>query len=72
VKLIEAFEWVSIDLDQNMTLARQCDVRAIPTFVLLDPDGSQRARIAGKVRPAPFRGICCSFWKNLKRVKVGR
>ena len=62
----EAFEWVFIDLDRNMTLARQYDVRAIPTFLLLDPDGNQRSRIVGKVGPVQFRGYLLEFLGKLE------
>jgi thiol-disulfide isomerase/thioredoxin len=62
----EAFEWVFIELDRNMTLARQYDVRAIPTFLLFDPDGNQRSRIVGKVGPVQFRGYLLEFLEGLK------
>ncbi len=61
------FEWVAIDLDRNLSLARQYDVQAIPAFLLLDPDGNQRARIVGKVGPTEFRGYLLEFLGELEK-----
>ena len=71
VKIGEAFEWVFIDLDRNMTLARQYDVRAIPTFLLFDPNGSQRSRIVGKVGPGQFQGYLLEFLQKLEADEGG-
>jgi thiol-disulfide isomerase/thioredoxin len=67
VEAAQAFEWVSIDLDRNMTLARKYDVWAIPTFLFFDPDGNQRARIVGKVGPVKFREYLLEFLEEPKK-----
>ena len=69
VEAAKAFEWVFIDIDRNMTLARQYDVRAIPTFLLFDPDGNQRSRIVGKVGPVQFREYLIGFVEELEKAE---
>jgi len=69
VEAAKAFEWVFIDIDRNMTLARQYDVRAIPTFLLFDPDGNQRSRIVGKIGPVEFRRYLLEFIGKLEKTE---
>jgi thiol-disulfide isomerase/thioredoxin len=69
VEAAQDFEWVFIDLDRNMTLARQYDVRAIPTFLLFDPDGKQTSRIVGKVGPVQFREYLLQFLEGLEKAE---
>ena len=41
------FVWVKIDIDRNVTLAREWGVEATPTIFLLDSSGNARLRIVG-------------------------
>jgi thiol-disulfide isomerase/thioredoxin len=45
--LAEAFIWVAIDIDRNVTLANEWGVEATPTIFLLEPSGNPRLRIVG-------------------------
>ena len=44
------FIWVRVDIDRNISLAREWGVEATPTIFLLDPDGRSRRRIVGGAR----------------------
>ncbi len=41
------FIWVKIDIDRNMSLAREWGVEATPTIFLLDPEGHSWRKIVG-------------------------
>jgi len=45
--LASEFIWVRIDIDRNITLAREWGVEATPTIFLLDPTGRSRNKIVG-------------------------
>jgi thiol-disulfide isomerase/thioredoxin len=45
--LADDFIWVHIDIDRNMSLAREWGVEATPTVFLLDPEGHSRRKIVG-------------------------
>jgi len=45
--LASDFIWVHIDIDRNMSLAREWGVEATPTIFLLDPEGHSRRKIVG-------------------------
>lgn len=50
----EGVHWVLVEIDREVSLAREYDVRATPTFILLDSDGSVRARAMGVLDPEEF------------------
>jgi len=45
------FIWVEIDLDRKLSLAREFDIRAVPTLVIEDSKGQEIRRITGRVSP---------------------
>lgn len=64
LSLAERFRWVYIDIDRDLTLARSYEVEAIPHVSLLDPQGNQRVRMIGAVRPSDFRAYLEDFLKE--------
>lgn len=57
--------WVRIDIDRNVSLARQHDVRGTPRFDLVDPQGMTRMRIQGFLPPEKFRQRLQEFLRDL-------
>jgi len=51
--LADAFEWVGIDVDRNLSLAVEYGVEATPTLLVLAPDGTPVRKVVGG--PAPER-----------------
>ena len=43
----ESVEFKSIDIDENVTLANQFGVQAVPTVVFIDAQGNELNRIVG-------------------------
>jgi thiol-disulfide isomerase/thioredoxin len=43
----DRYIWVSIDIDRELSTAREYDVRATPTIFLLDSEGSRSERLEG-------------------------
>jgi thiol-disulfide isomerase/thioredoxin len=43
----QSFEWVEVDIDRNLSLAREYRVEAIPQLQIIDADGRLRAVIVG-------------------------
>lgn len=67
----DRFEWVRIDLDRNLSLARAYDLRATPEFCLMDAGGTVRARICGALGPEEFRAELQMFADRLLRDAAG-
>jgi thiol-disulfide isomerase/thioredoxin len=63
--LADRFIWVKIDIDRNMTLAREWGVEATPTIFLLDPAGNRRHEIVGGASADELAGILRSFLGEL-------
>lgn len=63
--LADDFIWVAIDIDHNMSLAREWAVEATPTIFLLDASGHSRRKIVGGASAAEtsgrFRRHCACF-----------
>ncbi len=64
--LAERFHWVIIDIDRNLTLARQYEVVATPQIYFLDSNGSTRRRIVGAVPPVEYAALLSSFLGDLE------
>lgn len=45
----DRFIWVRVDIDRHLSVAREWEVDATPTLVVLEPDGSVRRKIVGMV-----------------------
>lgn len=63
--LADRFVWVSIDIDRNLSLARDYGVDASPYIFLLDAQGRTRQRIVGAGEPEEFAAILGSFLESL-------
>jgi thiol-disulfide isomerase/thioredoxin len=59
--LADELMWVKVDIDRNMTLAREWGVEATPTIFLLDPAGDPRHQIVGGPSAGELAGILRSF-----------
>lgn len=72
LSLRDRFEWVRIDLDRNLAVARSYDVKATPEFCLMDASGTVRARIRGALGPEEFRAELNRFLEHLPREAAGK
>jgi thioredoxin-related protein len=52
--LNDSFAFVSIDFDQAKDLTRQFKIRAVPTFIFVDPGGNPATVLPGAVPPDLF------------------
>jgi thioredoxin-related protein len=59
--LLRRFVWVAIDIDRRLSLAREYGVAAVPTLVLLTPDGEGRRIIPGSQDSRALRRSLVSF-----------
>jgi thiol-disulfide isomerase/thioredoxin len=59
------FVWVKIDVDRNMTLAREWGVEATPTVFLLDPAGGRRHEIVGGASADELAALLQAFLDEL-------
>ena len=64
--LADRFHWVMIDIDRNVTMAREFDVYATPHIYLLDSEGHRRRRIVGTREPAEFADLLIGFLNELE------
>src|SRR5206468_1158816 len=62
----DRFCWVRIDIDRDMTIARAHNVRATPTFELIDADGKTRVRFQGVRTPKEFCHELDRFLESLE------
>ena len=63
--LADAFVWVKVDIDRNVTLAREWGVEATPTIFLLDSSGNARLRIVGGAGAEELASMLQEFLDNL-------
>lgn len=63
--LADRFIWVKIDIDRNMTLAREWGVEATPTIFLLDSGGNPRQKIVGGASADELAGALRQFLDGL-------
>lgn len=63
--LADDFVWVTIDIDRDVTLAREWGVEATPTIFLLDPGGNARLRIVGGTGADELAALLKGFLKDL-------
>ena len=64
--LADRFHWVLIDIDRNLTVAREYDVIGTPTIFFLDSEGEIRRRILGAVPPAEYSALLTKFLAELE------
>jgi thiol-disulfide isomerase/thioredoxin len=64
--LADDFVWVFVDIDRNVTLAREWDVEATPTIYLLDPAGDPKLRIVGGTSSEKLASMLRDFLDNLE------
>ena len=62
--LAPSFHWVYVDIDRDVGLAREYDVNATPTSVILRPDGTKITSAAGAFPPSTFRSFLESTLKT--------
>jgi thiol-disulfide isomerase/thioredoxin len=60
-ELAESFFWIDVDIDRNLSLARDWRVAATPTVFLLDPRGTPRRTIVGGATPVELAYILREF-----------
>jgi thioredoxin-related protein len=61
-RLSPNFHWVHVDIDRDVSLARDHDVQATPTTVVLRPDGTTLSAVAGALDPTTF----CAFLASVR------
>jgi thioredoxin-related protein len=66
--LADDFHWVLVDLDRNLTMARDQSVEAVPLIQLLDPEGKKRKEILGLLEPVEFRDALIRFRDTLQKL----
>jgi thiol-disulfide isomerase/thioredoxin len=52
--LVDEFLWVMVDIDRNLSTAREYGVEGVPLVYVLAPEGQTRARIVGLQAPTDF------------------
>jgi len=55
IALAGEFLWVMVDIDRNLTTAREYAVEGVPLVHLLDSEGRLRAQLLGLLAPSGFR-----------------
>ena len=55
------FVWVKIDIDRNLSLAREWQVEATPTIFLLDEEGLPQSTIVGGADAGQMAGMLGDF-----------
>jgi len=63
--LADEFVWVKIDIDRNVTLAREWGVEATPTVFLLDPSSDVKLRIVGGAGAEELASMLHEFLDDL-------
>lgn len=57
LELAQQFCWVHVEVDRNVTLARDYGVEGTPQFFVLGPDGAHLAEALGALDPTQFRAF---------------
>jgi thiol-disulfide isomerase/thioredoxin len=69
IRVAQKFEWVSIDIDRDISLANSYEVTAVPQFLIFDPESNLRARIIGKTETAEFRQHLFDISDQIKKTE---
>ena len=65
LELAEEFCWVHVEVDRNVTLARDYGVKGTPQFFVLGPDGAHLAEALGALDKTQFRAFLDSARERL-------
>ncbi len=61
VREAQSFQWVLVDIDSHLSIARSYGVNVVPQFHLLDPDGRSSSRVIGDPGPVRLRAFLAEF-----------
>ena len=56
-EIAPSFHWAYVDIDNNVSVARDYEVKGTPTTVILRPDGTRLTAVAGAFEAATFRSF---------------
>ncbi len=70
IKLARQFEWVTIDVDRNVSLAHSYEIKAVPQFQFFDSSGNLHGRMIGKSGPTEFRNHLAEILDQIKTAKL--
>ncbi len=68
----EKMVWVEIDLDRKLSLARDYEIRAVPTLIVENPKGEEIRRVVGRLDADEFVALLENIDRAPASVDVGK